>query len=84
MNRSRRMDNSANRNRNNPNNSQLEMSIDHEYLNQVDAMERQNKNFQIEIERIKAQKDNETQKVMLYQREMEQLHDRIQELEQAN
>ena len=84
MNRSRRMDNSANRNRNNPNNSQLEMSIDHEYLNQVDAMERQNKNFQIEIERIKAQKDNETQKVVLYQREMEQLHDRIQELEQAN
>lgn len=78
------MDNSANRNRNNPNNSQLEMSIDHEYLNQVDAMERQNKNFQIEIEKIKAQKDNETQKVMLYQREMEQLHDRIQELEQAN
>lgn len=60
------------------------MSIDHEYLNQVDAMERQNKNFQIEIEKIKAQKDNETQKVMLYQREMEQLHDRIQELEQAN
>jgi hypothetical protein len=33
MNRSRRMDNSAGRNRNNPNNSQLEMSIDHEYLN---------------------------------------------------
>ena len=33
MNRSRRMDNTPNRNRNNPNNSQLEMSIDHEYLN---------------------------------------------------
>ena len=41
------------------------MSIDHEYLNEVDAMERQNKNLMIEIEKMKAQKDSETQKVML-------------------
>jgi hypothetical protein len=37
----------------------------------VDAMERQNKAFQIEIEKMQAQKDSETQKVMLYQREMD-------------
>ena len=41
------------------NKSMMEISIDHEYIEKVDAMEKQNRIYQIEIEKLKAAKDEE-------------------------
>ena len=66
------------------NRSNLEVSIDHDYLTKVDQMELQNKNYQIEIERQISLKDAEIQKSKLLQKEIEKLHDRIASLESLN
>lgn len=41
------------------NKSMMEISIDHEYIEKVDAMEKQNRIYQLEIEKLKAAKDEE-------------------------
>ena len=68
----------------NGNRSQMDISIDHEYLGKVDQMEQQNQNYIIEIEKMRSLKQAETQKVVLLQKEVDGLHQRIAELEMAN
>jgi len=43
----------------NMDNSRVDMSMDHSYLQNIDAMEEQNKNYKIELERLQASKDDE-------------------------
>ena len=50
----------------------------------MEEIEKSNKIYQIEIDNMKALKDSETQKVLRFQTEMEQLSKRIQDLEHAN
>ena len=41
------------------NNSRADMSMDHSYLQNIDAMEEQNKNYKIELDRLQASKEDE-------------------------
>ena len=70
-------------NRNTKSKSSIEQ-MDNEYLGSVDVMEQQNRVYQKEIEQLMADRDDERQKQAMMQKEMEQLFERISELEIAN
>ena len=75
---------SASRKRKTPNASQIDISIDHEYLGKVDEMENQNKQYQKEIEKIKLQMEAERQKMGLLVDENEKLNERVNQMANAN
>jgi len=62
------------------NHSQVDMSIDNEYLNEVDRIQLENQKFVIEIEKLKQALDREGQRVREGVKDNESLHQRIQEL----
>lgn len=70
-------------NRNTKSKSSIEQ-MDNEYLGSVDVMEQQNRVYQKEIEQLVADRDDERQKQAMMQKQMEQLFERISELEIAN
>ena len=59
---------------NNVDNSRADISMDHSYLQGIDAMEEQNKNYKIELDRLQSARDDEAQQSQLYQAELEKLH----------
>jgi len=60
------------------------VSIDHEYLGRVDQIEAQNKSLVDEIAKLHQAKALEQQKTEEVLKEVDKLHERIQELEMAN
>ena len=58
-----------------------DISIDHEYIEKVDAIESQNMEYVKEIQKLKEQKDEEQQKFFMVNKELEGLYARIAELE---
>ncbi len=66
------------------NHSQVDMSIDNEYLNEVDRIQQENQKFVIEIEKLRQQVDRESNRVFEAGKDNESLLQRIQELQLIN
>lgn len=66
---------------NNMNASNVEISMDHGYLQNIDKMELQNQNYKIEIEKLVASREEEIQKTAMAELEIGRLNDRIEQLE---
>ena len=66
-----------NRSRRGPNTSQIDVSIDHEYLGKVDEMELQNQQYAKEIDKMKTLMEAEKQKMVMLAVENEKLQVRI-------
>ena len=65
-----------------PNKSNMDISIDNEYLEQVDKMEEANKSYQIEIQKLQSAHEEQVLKANMARKEVESLNLRIQEIKE--